>query len=193
MDPIKTLKHEHRIIERVLHALDSLCLHLENGEPVPADALAQPIDFIRTFADGCHHKKEETHLFPALEQRGIPRAGGPLGVMMGEHEIGRVLIAELDLAVQGYRRADGDARRRFVDLAREYIELLTLHIRKEEDILFEIADAMLDEKTRASLGKAFEQAEMDLGAGTHEQLEQIAADLETRWAAPVGSSHGHSR
>src|SRR5262249_53590893 len=129
-DPLKILKHEHRMIERVLRALDGLCARLESGERVPADALIQPIDFIRTFADGCHHKKEETHLFPALQQRGLPRQRGPIAVMLNEHEIGRVMIADLTGAAEGYRHGEVEAPRVFADVGREYIRLLTEHIKK---------------------------------------------------------------
>lgn len=34
-EPLHTLKQEHRVIERALHALDGLCIRLEWGDRVP--------------------------------------------------------------------------------------------------------------------------------------------------------------
>jgi hemerythrin-like domain-containing protein len=181
--PLEILNHEHRIIERGLHALNGMCIRLERGEQVPPEALSQFIDFIRTFADRCHHGKEETHLFPVLQQYGVPREGGPIGVMLHEHDIGRWLVTELDRAAQAYCAGDVEASRHFVEMARRYIELLTQHIQKEDHILFKIAEQVLDETALTSLAEAFEREEAELGAGTHEQYERIAAELEKAWAA----------
>jgi len=64
------------------------------------------------FADRYHHRKEETYLFPVLQQRGILRDGGPLGVIENEHRIESELTAEMHRAVKGYRDVDPEARRR---------------------------------------------------------------------------------
>jgi hemerythrin-like domain-containing protein len=180
--PIDILKHEHRIIERGLRALDGICERLGSGQPVPPEALSQMLNFIHTFADRCHHQKEETHLFPTLQQHGVPLEGGPIGVMLYEHEVGRRLVAELDHAANAYQSGDAQAGPRFAENGRSYIQLLAMHIHKEDNILFKIAEQVLDESTQASLGKAFEQAEAELGEGTHEEFEHIATALERTWA-----------
>ena len=51
--------------------------------------LDDAMDFIKTFADSCHHAKEEDLLFPAMGEAGFPSRGGPVGVMLMEHEQGR--------------------------------------------------------------------------------------------------------
>jgi hemerythrin-like domain-containing protein len=174
--------HEHRIIERVLRSLSGMCVRMEREEKVPPEAIAQAIGFIRTFADGCHHAKEEKHLFPALERRGVPRQGGPVGVMLHEHDLGRALIAEMDRSAKALVGGDQEAGEHFVAMTRRYIELLTQHIAKEDQVLFQIARQVFDEQAFASLAEAFERAEAETGAGTHEQLEELAASLERTWA-----------
>ncbi|MGD0266766.1 MAG: hemerythrin domain-containing protein, partial [Candidatus Methylomirabilota bacterium] len=37
----------------------------------------------------CHHGKEENLLFKTMVDRGFPRQGGPIAVMLHEHETGR--------------------------------------------------------------------------------------------------------
>src|SRR5262249_46340108 len=76
------LSDEHRVIERVLVALQKL-----TTKPVEKslDCWKKVLDFFSHFADQCHHFKEEQVLFPAMEERGIPRDGGSIGMMLMEH------------------------------------------------------------------------------------------------------------
>jgi hemerythrin-like domain-containing protein len=177
------LKNEHRVIERVLRALDGVCRRLERSEPIPSDAFSSLIDFIRTFADRCHHGKEEAHLFPALAERGVPREGGPIGVMLYEHDVGRRLVAELNQAAGAYQAGDATATERVIDIGRRYVELLTQHIQKEDNILFRMAERILDAPSQASLSEAFEHVQSGFGAGFHERYEQLAITLEQTWGA----------
>src|SRR5512136_1160927 len=92
MSATDTLKSEHRGVERMLAIVEAAANRLQAGQAVPADLFLNAVDFFRGFTDGCHHAKEETKLFPAMEQRGIPHAGGPIGVMLAEHEMGRTYV-----------------------------------------------------------------------------------------------------
>lgn len=181
-NPIQVLKHEHRIIERALRALEGLCARIEAGQPVPPNAPSQVISFLKDFADRCHHGKEEAHLFPELERRGIPRDGGPIGVMLYEHQVGRGLMAEMSQAIEDYARGQSDAALRLSRSARRYIDLLTNHIYKEDNVLFRIAEGILDDQAATELVEAFERVEAELGQGAHEQLEELASKLERAWA-----------
>jgi hemerythrin-like domain-containing protein len=180
--PFHILKHEHRIIERGLRALDGVCMRLEAGTMVPAGVLFEIIEFTTAFADRYHHRKEETVLFPFLERRGIPREGGPLGAMEYEHQIERELIGDLRQTAALYREGDVTAANRFVEAARAYLGLLVEHIEKEDSILFPLGDEILDDEDKAALTESFKQVDSDLGGRTPQELEQIASELEEKWA-----------
>lgn len=92
MTATEELMTEHRAIERMLAVLDAAGGRLEAGERVRPDLLREAVDFVRNFADRCHHGKEEDNLFPRLEELGVRREGGPLGVMLFEHDEGRAFI-----------------------------------------------------------------------------------------------------
>jgi len=180
--PFHVLKHEHRIIEQGLRALDGVCMRLEVSNMVPANELLRIIDFINAFADGYHHRKEETVLFPALERSGISRDGGPLRAMEHEHRIERGLIADLREATASYCQGDAKAANRFVESARAYLRLLVGHILKEDDILFRLGDEILDEQGKTALTDGFKQFDSDLGGRTVQEFESIASELEEKWA-----------
>src|SRR5271166_4514533 len=92
MKPTEILSGEHRIIEQVLDCLETMAQKSTTHGHLDEISARQAIDFFRNFADRCHHGKEETHLFPAMEAKGFPHQGGPTGVMLSEHEQGRAHI-----------------------------------------------------------------------------------------------------
>lgn len=172
--PTAMLRHEHEVILRALGLLQRLGQGLEAGKPVNRQALAWLVDFFRTFADRCHHAKEERHLFPALERCGIPRHGGPVGVMLYEHEQGRAFLRAM---VEGNDRQLAEA-------IRGYGTLLSGHIEKENGILFPMAEQVLAEEEQQVLVQAFDAVEQEVvGPGIHERL---LADLDRLEAGSAG-------
>ena len=158
MKPTEMLRQDHRQIERRLAALSGLCDRLDAGQGVPVADLEDAVEFIRTFADKKHHGKEEDLLFPALAEAGLPREGGPVAVMLAEHEMGRQFVRALAAAVPAYKGGDKSATAAIVDNARGYISLLTQHIYKEDNILFPMADSALSPQKQEELAAAFEKA-----------------------------------
>ena len=77
---------EHRVIERVIQALENAAQCLEGGRDVRPGFFVDAADFIAGFADGCHHRKEEGVLFKAMIENGVPVHGGPVAVMLYEHQ-----------------------------------------------------------------------------------------------------------
>ena len=112
------LRHEHEAILKMLGAARRVAGELERDVNVDQQTLADLLEFFRLFADQCHHGKEEELLFPLLERKGIPRSGGPIGVMLEEHDQGRRLIRELSDSATAYGSGDSDAGRRWAKAAR---------------------------------------------------------------------------
>jgi len=149
-DPIQTLMDEHRLIEKVLDALEAA-----GGREVPAAFYTRAADFFAQFADRGHHAKEELRLFPMLERKGLPREGGPIGVMCAEHVVGRGHVGRMrELGASG----DLGALRRE---AADYVALLRAHIMKEDQVLFAMARNILDETDMERLRAESAEAEAE--------------------------------
>ncbi len=69
--PTDALEQEHRIIQRVVGAMAALADEVEKGKVIPPEVVQDLLEFLRTFADRCHHGKEEACLFPMLERKGF--------------------------------------------------------------------------------------------------------------------------
>jgi hemerythrin-like domain-containing protein len=174
------LSDEHRVIERVLSVLEKLAAAPVEGR---LDSWKQALDFISHFADGCHHLKEEKILFPAMEERGIPRDGGPIGMMLMEHEEGRGYVRSMLGAIALVETKNEAAKEILIDKAKAYLRLLKEHIQKEDEILFRIADDVISPDEQKELLRSFEEHEVkEIGEGVHEKYLKIAEELEAKTA-----------
>lgn len=183
MRTVETLMHEHRVVERGLSVLEAMAARLAGGQSVPSDQVTGLLDFFRDFVDGCHHAKEEQSLFPALVERGIPREGGPVGVMLSEHDQGRKLQRQMREALPRLG-SDAGARSRFAQAVGDYAPLLRQHIMKEDNVLFRMAERVLTPEDDRRLAQAFDRHEQEaMGEGTHERfhalIDRLAAEYGT--------------
>jgi hemerythrin-like domain-containing protein len=179
---IHTLKHEHRVIEQVLRALEGVCFRLACKERMPIEALSEIVDFMSHFVDGYHHMKEETHLFPALQRQGIVWEGGPLGIIEREHETERKLIDEFNLAIQGLQDGSEVSRQRLIEAARKFISHLSTHMQQEDAILFRLAEELVNSSDGEAVAKGFRQAKIEFGETAVKRYEDLATTLEGKWA-----------
>jgi hemerythrin-like domain-containing protein len=155
----ESLVAEHDVILRVLEALEKEAARVDLGALVRRDFFADAIAFVREFADGVHHRKEEGILFPRMAEAGIPNEGGPIGVMLHEHDQGRAHIRAMDQALAAAADGDGVARRTLIHETRGYVALLRAHIMKENMILFPMADRVFDQSQKAAVQAGFAEAE----------------------------------
>lgn len=179
MRATEALSTEHRAIERILRILTTAAAGLDRGQDIPPATFERLLDFLRNFADRCHHGKEETLLFPALVRKGISKEGGPVGVMLEDHEAGRRYIRGLSEAVEAYKRNEPGARDAIARNARGYADVLTRHIFKEDHVLFRMADQVLTPAEQEELVSGFERIEdEEIGAGVHESYHRMIGELE---------------
>jgi len=173
--PTAILSDEHRVIERVLSAVEKLA----KGPVGALEPWKKALEFFRGFADQCHHFKEEKVLFPAMEEHGIPREDGPIGMMLLEHEEGRSYVRAMQAAISLVEAKNESGKQSLLSSARSYCRLLREHIQKEDEILFRMADEVIADDEQRKISAAFAQHEAEeMGAGAHDKYLKIAAELE---------------
>jgi hemerythrin-like domain-containing protein len=171
MEATNILMDEHKVIERVIAALETAASR--PGFFIDAS------EFIKGFADGCHHKKEEGVLFPAMEAAGVPRDGGPIGAMLSDHEAGRLFNRNMRAAAERLAAGDQSAGAEIERNALGYARLLRQHIMKENMVLFPMADRVIPVGKQSEVAEAFEHIEHEeTGAGVHEKYLALAEALE---------------
>lgn len=178
MRPTEQLIEEHNAIKIMLKIIEKVSQKLQAGEKVDVKHLDSIVDFIRTFADRCHHGKEEDLLFSAMAEVGIPNEGGPIGVMLSEHETGRNYVRGMIEGITKYKEGEDKAGLQIAENARNYVVLLAQHIDKEDNVLYPMADIHLTESTQKKLIDEFEKVEQEkIGVDKHQELHRILEEL----------------
>src|SRR5690349_14358140 len=91
------LMADHRGIEAVLAALEQACDLLEDGAALPPGFVSRCVDLLHRFGEQYHQAKERL-LFRALSHKGLGDHGGPVFVMLREHELGRAYLEAVEQA-----------------------------------------------------------------------------------------------
>lgn len=140
----------HNCIEELRADHEKILAELDKLEADPAGFAKEFLEFTESFAEPHHHKEEQV-LFPALEQKGIPNEGGPIGVMLMEHEVKRGHVKELRNA------AENNEIDKIKEHASAIITLLRDHISKENDILYPMAEQVLTPDELAGMAHKCEE------------------------------------
>jgi len=195
MTATTALRSEHNHILAMIACLRAACAAAEKSGGFDAETFKSGVDFIRNYADAWHHAKEEDLLFPALEEEGMPREGGPIAVMLHEHVLGRTYVRQMAEHLDAAASGNEEARQHVLRFALAYANLLTQHIQKENNILFNMADQILMPEVQARLEQKYESTiPPGANANSGAYYEGVVASLCERWnidphqAAGVGSA-----
>lgn len=174
------LKDEHEDIKLMLNIMETISDNLKKGKELNVTHYEKVLEFIKGFADKCHHGKEEDILFPAMENHGMSKEGGPIAVMLHEHQLGRDHIKSLSTALKLFKGGNKTAINSIISYSMSYVSLLRNHIEKENNVLFIMADKILDETEQSKIFDAFEKLEVEkIGLGKHEEYHHLLKELKS--------------
>ncbi len=173
-----SLRNDHKLIEKVLHALDTTIKLLKDGKQIPEQILLPTLDFTQNFTDVCHHGKEEEALFPALEKAGLPTNMGPIHMMLIDHKRTKEIAGHIGAASKKYlENGDSDY---LIEVLELYVQHVNEHLWKENNRLFMMADARLNYAANdidKNMDEIEEKKLTELGK-TRSHYESLADDLE---------------
>jgi uncharacterized protein len=168
----KLLLRDHEITEKALEA-GSRAL----AGPQPDRALvAKLVTYLSEYVERVHNKKEEDHLFPLLEKRGVPRQGGPLAVMLAEHDETKTQLEEFRARAFAYASGRGEIsalKQTFGQLS----DLLKNHYWKENDILYPMAQRVMTAADCEAVVAGILATEAAAGADTRAKYYALADEI----------------
>lgn len=148
-DPIEVLLGEHRTILQVLDEVERERARLEGDGVLREVFWRDLLHFIDEFDANLHHQKEEQLLFPALEASGLSATSGPTAVLRDEHRRAAFWRQRLEQALIARDRL------RVAAAAASYVDLVRLHVLKENQILFPLARRLLTPEQLERLHREF--------------------------------------
>lgn len=150
--PLRKLVEEHTLIKRCVACVPALTAAVDVETEADRALVREVVDFIRNYADRYHHAKEEDVLFTYFD------AGlDILQVMHADHEAARAHVRAIVKALDRRDRAD------LVAHLAAWHDLLTEHIRKEDEVLYPWMDRHLETSQVGRLWSAFAAIDAEFG------------------------------
>ncbi len=158
--PIKRLMDEHANIKRLIGLAPYLTDRLRDEPEAGRQLIRDAVEFIGSYADRFHHAKEEDILFGFFDQ-----SAAIFGVMRDDHVTARSHVTAIRA---GLDDLDDD---QVVTNLQSYVELLTAHIRKEDEVLYPWMDRNLTTRQVGELFARFAQVDGELGDDASQRIE----------------------
>jgi hemerythrin-like domain-containing protein len=190
MQPIGPLMIEHRLIERMVALMRQELERIRSNIAVdPEFAFVDPVfidtsvDFLRIYADRCHHGKEEDILFAELAYKELaPDLKKIMDELTEEHVRAREYTKELVKAKENYLRQEPEA----VNHMLLYLDRLTAmypkHITTEDQHFFiPCLEYFTAPEKDAMLEKMWEFDRRMI----HERYEGVVSAIENRRACGI--------
>jgi hemerythrin-like domain-containing protein len=183
MQPIGPLMIEHRLIERMLHLMEQEFARIKaNIDVDPEFAFVDPVfidtavDFIRTYADRCHHGKEEDILFKALAAKDLaPELRQLMTELAKDHVWARETTADLVKAKEGYLLESPGALNDLMLHMEELLGFYSRHIEKEDKQFFTQCMAYFSEAEQADLLAQMQEFDRQM---IHEKYRSVVERIE---------------
>ena len=184
---LTVIREEHRALAGVLHGLQYLVEHIEDGRLAPDFSLLNAmVAYILAFPVRLHHPKEDEYLFSALRLRDA--AVAPiLDALEAEHVRDRELAQDLHEALRRYER-DAREQQAFVAAVERYAAFQWAHMRKEEDVILPAAERALSPADWAAIDSAFASNQDPLvGVRVAEEFRELFQRIMAAAPAPIGT------
>ncbi len=170
------LYQEHRLIERMVGLMNRTVTRIKDTGRADLSALGQIIDFLRFYADRCHHGKEEDVLFQALAGKTLePRHMELMEQLIKEHQLGRHNVHKLDEACRAYEKGDQDALEEITANLEILATFYPKHIDKEDNRFFPDGLLYLTDREQKALLRLYAEFDRQL---IHEKYERMVTALE---------------
>lgn len=137
MMPIAPLMIEHRLIERMVKVMKNTVDLMDTTGKAGLEFIDEAVDFIRTYADKCHHGKEEDILFRLLAERKISDDHRKtMEALIEDHVRARQMTSELAAAKERYVPGEAETLNDMKAIINDLAAFYPGHIEKEDRHFF---------------------------------------------------------
>jgi len=173
---------EHRLIERTVRLMKEDLHRISETSEVDPAFIDVAVDFVKTYADKCHHGKEEDILFRDLANKQLsPEHKKVMSELMEEHIYARKTTRRLAGAKERYEQGDKDAVEEVMACLKELTEFYPAHIEKEDRHFFIPCMEYFSKQEQADMLAEFWEFDRKL---VHERYRLVVEQLEERSKAP---------
>lgn len=170
---------EHRLIERMIKLVKNELEKIKQENKLDVAFIDKALDFIKMYADRCHHGKEEEILFRGLSKKHLSTEHKKtMDELIQEHVYGRMTTKNLVAAKEKYTQGSKDALQDAIGLMRGLIEFYPKHIEKEDKHFFLPCMDYFSRQEQADMLGEFWEFDKKL---IHEKYKAIVENIEKRF------------
>jgi len=161
--PSGILMVEHLLIGRMVNLTKAELEKIEKGKKADLIFLDGVIDFAKTYADACHHGKEERILFDALTTKKlIPEHKRIMDGLVLEHIQSRKIITNLEMAREDFMKGDSGAVGKILIICKSLWQIYPGHMEKEEKAFFPASMEYFSKREQEEMVKRFWEFDKNL-------------------------------
>ena len=164
--PLRILVDEHAFIKQLISQIPALIKEFEENPENRSEMAKKSVEFICSYADKFHHAKEEDILFKYFDKN-----LDILKVILEDHETGRGHVRKI---MEGLEKQDNTL---ISENLQNYKDLLTEHIKKEDEILYPWLDRNLTTNQIGELFSKFQDVKRQFGDGP-KKYEEFVQNLK---------------
>lgn len=178
-------KYHHGKEEDILFPLASKKGLIQGGGPkctlffqhyIEHNHLEQVLESVENYEEEIPEYEWKSILAPIIE------SGSPLSVPLEEHKMGYYSMQLMTKELEKFKSGKNWDMSLFLKTAHTYLQMLDLHIRKEDECLFPRLENIFDNDEVNLLNEQFKQFEMDMTSTltkAKEAISKMGIDLET--------------
>ncbi|MBT0158437.1 cation-binding protein [Candidatus Bathyarchaeota archaeon A05DMB-2] len=173
---------EHRTIERMINPINKQSSTIGSANKVNTEFISVTVDFIRTYADHCHHGKEEGILFRELFKKKLsPEHDATMKELIQEHIYARTTTRNLEEAMKDYTNGNTEALNQVRKFLNDLAVFYPKHIEKEDTTFFLPSMQYFTPEEQDAMLKEFWDFDKNL---IHQKYSKVADKMESLMSSP---------
>ena len=154
---LNIIRDEHRSIAAILHGMEYLVDRIRARKAkINPHVFSAMIYYLDTFSERMHHPKEDRYLFSAMRSRGA-EAAAIVADLEREHAAGDETLRRLEQSLVRYEEGGDKEFPAFARTVETFVRQYRDHMRKEEDVVFPLAERLLSAADWQAIDRAFEE------------------------------------
>lgn len=159
MEITESLKSEHRIIEKILGAMDSMVEALQKDFDVPVELIREAVDLVQECVDDYHNTKEDELIFPFLTNAGVNGVRTSVQRFSEDHQQNKTYYRNILRGADKLEREDASGKKTIIETVKSFSTTLRRHIQKEDRSLYPSIEKKLKDSQKRRLWEMLEEYE----------------------------------
>jgi len=157
---------EHENILAVVQSVEQNIEKLEDDFDLDKDYYFSVLQFLREYADGVHHAKEEDILFKVVADLELDKQDEEIKRLVHQHIISRDIFGRIE------ENISNSNINKLIANFKQYISMIRAHIKEEDELLFPLLEKSLNKASKELILTRFKEADAEINMVKYMDLKE---------------------